>query len=110
MVVGPFGVGKSSAVDVCQWQLCGSKESAKIDPGIKKIFILFFSFPFPKATKDSTLKKVSSRKTFSCVIEDHTSSSKEKNLAKAAFDKATTHLQVCFRNDITYSNIDKLGN
>ena len=33
VVVGPFGVGKSSAVDVCQWQLCGSKESAKIDPG-----------------------------------------------------------------------------
>ena len=33
VVVGPFGVGKSSAVDVCQWQLCGSQESAKIDPG-----------------------------------------------------------------------------
>ena len=50
---------------------------------------MFFS-----ATKDSTLKKISSKKTFSCVIEDHTSSTKEKNLAKAAFDKATTHFQV----------------
>ena len=46
------------------------------------------------ATRDSTLKKVASRKTFSCVIEDHTSSTKEKNLVKAAYDKATTHLQV----------------
>ena len=34
VVVGPFGVGKSSAVDVCQWQLCASKESSKIDPGL----------------------------------------------------------------------------
>ena len=46
VVVGPFGVGKSSAVDVCQWQYCGSRESAKIDPGwLKKkhCIIVFFS-------------------------------------------------------------------
>ena len=49
------------------------------------------NFHIIPATKDSTLKKVSSRKTFSCVIEDHTSSTKEKNLVKAAYDKATMH-------------------
>ena len=94
-MVGSFGVGKSSSVDVCQYQLCASRESSKIDPG-KFIFVPSL-YPYKincTATKDSTLKKVSSRKTFSCVIVDHTSSTKEKNLAKAAFDKATTHFQV----------------
>ena len=56
---------------------------------IFKLNLFLFS-----ATKDSTLKKIASKKTFSCVIEDHTSSTKEKNLVKAAFDKATMHLQV----------------
>ena len=92
--MGPFEVGKSSAVDVCQWQLFGSKESSKIDPGnMCQEVLLSKSFNI-LATKDSTLKRVASQKTFSCVIEDHTSSTKEKNLAKAAFDKATIYFQV----------------
>ena len=46
MVVGPFGVGKSSAVDLCQWQLCGSKESSKIDPGKFEGYLIMSYFCF----------------------------------------------------------------
>ena len=92
--MGPFGVGKSSAVDVCQWQLCGSKESSKIDPGNICQEVLLSKFFDNLAKKDSTLKRVASQKTFSCVIEDHISSTKEKYLAKAAFEKTTIYFQV----------------
>ena len=41
-------MGKSSAVDVWQWHLCGSKEASKIDPGfcINQTFYTHYSNKF----------------------------------------------------------------
>ena len=56
-----MGIGKSSCQDVCMWNLAGSKEVSKIDSD----------------TRNTTVKKIDSLKTFPSTIEDNSSVNKE---------------------------------
>ena len=77
VLLGAPGIGKSSCQDVCMWNLCGSREVSKIDSD----------------TRNTTVKKLASLKTFPTTIEDNSSVNKEENLTNACFDLATYHIK-----------------
>ena len=42
VLLGPMGIGKSSCQDVCMWNLCGTREVAKIDSGKWGVVDIFY--------------------------------------------------------------------
>ena len=73
VLMGEKGVGKSWCVDLCQYLLCGSKTTSKVDPD----------------THNTTLKRQASLTTFPKVLEDIHSVKKEESLVASIFDYAT---------------------